>query len=152
MPEVFRTLQTYTDWLASHPSEALVANVDTDANGVGNSYKNILQNVAALVNAGLHAYPDPTIVTSIKVLQTPEPFLGENGRQEIANGHLIWLSAQISAVESGPVTWVLNAQGVRVATLPALPPTRYLFVFTMLSNENTIDGQWRIQDATKLAN
>lgn len=139
---VIKALNTYEDWVYSHPDPSLTKNyLWTTAN----TYAHEVQNLATLQKKGWHTDPTPTIIQWAKVTLPPvsTPYQ--------IDGHRLFRGGTITIVQDATGGTYLDNTGRVVGHLPAEGLVAYSI---SLAQEDTgaqsPDGQFRIVAVRRL--
>lgn len=133
---VIKTLNTYEDWVYSHPDPNLISNYLWTT---CNTYAHEVQNLTNLQQKGWHTDPTPTIIQWAKVTLAPvvTPYQ--------VNGHRLFRGGTVTIVQDATGGTYLNDGGLVVGHLPAAGLVAYSISLAQDDNgAQAPDGQFRI--------
>jgi hypothetical protein len=134
LASVARTLETYKDWVYSHPDPTLVRNFELPSSSY---FAGDTKQLQTLVSNHWHTTPNPTLVKFIRVTLAPR-VTGQRNGKPMYSGSLVTVVLNFSGGQ------VLDVSGKAVIT----NPTNDLAYTWGLSYGP--DGQWRISDMGQL--
>jgi hypothetical protein len=141
---VLKALQTYSDWVWSHPNPSLVSNYDLP---VGTEYSGEVARVTRIRDNGWHADPTPTEILWAKV--TRQPLRTEvNGKPQSLKGHPEFSPGLVIVVDNEVSVPMLTASGQPTGQQFNPPSTGQVAFLVTLSQGP--DGQFRFYDASQL--
>jgi hypothetical protein len=133
---VLVTLETYRDWVWSHPDPADVADYDDPA---GPGYKADVATLTRLRARHLHASPKPTTIVWARVKSPPNLIEVRDGRETFQGGVVD------AVLDLAPVPLLTDA-GARSGQ--SYHPARTGLVAFSISFAQSQAGQWRILRAS----
>lgn len=143
----FLALSAYGDWLLSHPSTLLVANV---AEPGSPAYDTLLYNVTYLLKLGGHVQKDPRgyggDVQYVKVTTPPRPILGPGGKQEEVDRHPAYTGGTVTVVSHFLASGIYSHSGKYLQ--PSQVRSGYLV--GAVSLVQGVSGQWLLYEIKAL--
>jgi hypothetical protein len=134
LASVVRTLETYKDWVYSHPDPTLVRNFELPSSSY---FAGDTKQLQTLVSNHWHTTPNPTLVKFIRVTLAPR-VTGQGNGKPMYSGSLVTVVLNFSGGQ------VLDVSGKAVITNPTND-----FAYTWGLSYGA-DGQWRISDMGQL--
>jgi hypothetical protein len=139
---VAKTLESYRDWVYSHPDPTLVGTYMLPSSSY---YAGDTKQLTTLRAGGWHTGSVPTEIDFIKVTRVPQPLSPFKGQPRLLNGHEAYSFGSITIVLNLTGGDYLDQAGHVVGHITREGPAA--FVWTLAQGP---DGQFRIADEGKL--